>query len=313
MRAFRLAYDGRPFRGFQRQSHGDTVEDALFDALDALNVFARDGGDACSDANVDDLTPRPGRPPGYAAAGRTDAGVSAVAQTVGFVAPEWLTPEVLNTELPDAVRAWARADVDSEFHATHDATRREYTYFLYAPTGTDTLSVRTPIDDDRVRRALDRLSGRHDFHNLTPETTDTVRTLTASARRDGPFLILRVGAAGFPRQFVRRLVTLLHRIGVGDAEVAFVDRVLASEPLPGADGIGPAPAEPLVLSDVVYPHLAFEADSDVVEDVRAEFAARRVRALTNAAVAGAVAAGIGAASDDGNGLHPEDTERPPDD
>ncbi|ERH00453.1 MAG: hypothetical protein J07HN6_02073 [Halonotius sp. J07HN6] len=40
MRAFRLAYDGRPFYGFQRQPSVPTVEGALFDALRALSVIS---------------------------------------------------------------------------------------------------------------------------------------------------------------------------------------------------------------------------------------------------------------------------------
>ena len=122
MRAFRLAYDGRPFYGFQRQPSVPTVEGALFDALGALSV----------------LPPDADKPAGYAAAGRTDAGVSAVAQTVAFGCPDWLTPRALNSELPTTIRAWASADVPPEFHATHDAARREYVYYLYAPRATDT-------------------------------------------------------------------------------------------------------------------------------------------------------------------------------
>ena len=122
MRAFRLAYDGRPFYGFQRQPSVPTVEGALFDALGALSV----------------LPPDADKPAGYAAAGRTDAGVSAVAQTVAFGCPDWLTPLALNSELPATIRAWASADVPPEFHATHDAARREYVYYLYAPRATDT-------------------------------------------------------------------------------------------------------------------------------------------------------------------------------
>jgi hypothetical protein len=57
VRAFRLAYDGSGYRGFQRQPHGETVEDELFAALRELGV-AFEGGS----------------PVGYAAAGRTDAG-----------------------------------------------------------------------------------------------------------------------------------------------------------------------------------------------------------------------------------------------
>ena len=101
MRAFRLAYDGTGYRGFQRQPHGETIEDAVFEALAELGVEFEDGA-----------------PVGYAAAGRTDAGVSARAQTVAFEAPTWLTPRAFNGDLPADVRAWAAAEVPPAFHAT---------------------------------------------------------------------------------------------------------------------------------------------------------------------------------------------------
>jgi tRNA pseudouridine(38-40) synthase len=74
--------------GFQRQPHDETVEDALFGALWDLDVAFEDGS-----------------PVGYTAAGRTDAGVSARAQTVAFEAPEWLRPRAFDAELPTDVRA----------------------------------------------------------------------------------------------------------------------------------------------------------------------------------------------------------------
>ncbi|MFC6766564.1 tRNA pseudouridine(38-40) synthase TruA, partial [Natrinema soli] len=57
LRAFRVAYDGTGYHGFQRQPDVSTVEDAIFDALRALEV----------------LDPDADKPAGYAAAGRTDA------------------------------------------------------------------------------------------------------------------------------------------------------------------------------------------------------------------------------------------------
>jgi len=83
MHAFRLAYDGTGYRGLQRQPYGGTVENALFEALEALDVAFEAGA-----------------PVGYTAAGRTDAGVSARAQTVAVEAPEWLRLSALNAELP---------------------------------------------------------------------------------------------------------------------------------------------------------------------------------------------------------------------
>ena len=106
MYAFRIAYDGQPYRGFQRQPDVPTVEDALLGALRDLDVLPADAD----------------TPPGSAAAGRTDAGVSALAQTVAFEAPDWLSPAAFNSELPESIRAWASADVDAEFHATSART-----------------------------------------------------------------------------------------------------------------------------------------------------------------------------------------------
>ncbi|WP_338741212.1 tRNA pseudouridine(38-40) synthase TruA [Haloplanus salilacus] len=266
-RAFRLAYDGRPYSGFQRQPDVPTVEDALFDALRDLDVLA---GDADT-------------PPNYAAAGRTDAGVSALAQTVAFEAPAWLTPAAFNGTLPAAVRAWASADVSEGFHATRDATRRTYRYHCYAPT----------LDDGRVRAALDRLGGEHDFHNCTTDDDGTVRRLETGCRRDGDFLVLTLSAGGFARHMVRRIVSLVRAVGCGASDLDRIDRVLGPDPIDGAAGVATAPATPLVLADVTYPNVGFEPDPDAVESARGVFDERRVTAMTAARVVDDLRGGIG--------------------
>jgi tRNA pseudouridine38-40 synthase len=263
-RAFRLAYDGRPFYGYQRQPDVPTVEGALFDAVEALGL-----------ADV--------KPPGYAAAGRTDAGVSALAQTVAFRCPSWCSPAALNSELPAAVRAWARADVADGFHATHDAARREYTYELYAPDAR--------VDDGRIAAALAALAGEHDFHNLTPDSRNTVRTLSTGVVREGDFLVLRFAASGFVRHQVRRLVSLVRRVGDG-APLAAVDRALAPGELTGDEGIPAASPEPLVLTGVDYPGVSFAVDEAAARSARTLFDEQAVRARTRARVAGRVRDGL---------------------
>ncbi len=258
MRAFRIAYDGSNYRGFQRQPHGETIENELFDALDALGVVFEDGS-----------------PKGYAAAGRTDAGVSARAQTVAFEGPEWLTPRALNSELPDSIRAWAAAEVEDGFHATFDADERLYRYFLYAPT----------LDDERTADACQRLSGTANYHNFTPDDDGTERTVTVSPRRDGEFVLLDCRASGFSRQLVRRLVTVISGIGYGEIPRSFIDRALSGEQLSGSDGIAPADPDPLVLLDVRYPGVGFEADEPALESAREIFGSRRRRHLAAARVA----------------------------
>jgi tRNA pseudouridine38-40 synthase len=261
MDAYRVAYDGRPYHGFQRQPDVQTVEDTLFDALRDLGVFS---GDA---------------PQGYAAAGRTDAGVSAVAQTVAFEAPEWLSPAAINGELPARIRAWARGDAPEDFHATHHATAREYVYHLCAPGAEPT----------RARDALDALSGERDFHNLTPDETGTVRDLDASLTVDGDYLVLLFRAGGFARQLVRRLVSLVRAVATGEASPDKIERTLAADPLPGHEGIAPAPAYPLVLVNAEYSDLSFTVDADAAESARTVFAERRSEWRTRARVAGEIA------------------------
>ncbi|ADQ66057.1 tRNA pseudouridine synthase A [Halogeometricum borinquense DSM 11551] len=266
MRAFRIAYDGRPFYGFQRQPSVPTVEDSIFDALRSLGVLDEDAR----------------KPTGYAAAGRTDAGVSALAQTVAFDCPEWCTPRAMNAELPESVRAWAAADVGERFHATHDAARRAYVYDLYAPEA----------DESKAQAAADALTGEHDFHNLTPDDTGTVRDVTVSVEADGEFLVLSVAAGGFPYNLVRRLASIVHSVATGDRPLADIETVLGPETVPGPEGVPTAPAEPLVLERVVYPGVTFERDPEAVESAAGVFEKRRRDGLIRTRVAGRIRRGI---------------------
>jgi tRNA pseudouridine38-40 synthase len=264
MRAYRIAYDGRPYHGFQRQPDVRTVEGTLFESLGALGIT--DGG----------------KPAGYAAAGRTDAGVSALAQTVAFEAPEWLTPAALNSELPADVRAWASAEAPTAFHATHDATRRRYTYWLHG----------TGLDVERARAALAAVSGRHDFHNLTTGEANTVRELDASMTEATPFFRIAVAAGGFCRQLVRRVVALVRDVAAGRSPPEKVDRVLGEDLIDGPEGVPPAPAHPLVLTDVISPGLTVAVDADAAASARDIYDQRRTERRTGARVAGQIADGV---------------------
>ena len=263
-RAFRVAYDGRPYRGFQRQPDVTTVEGEIFAALRRLDVFSGE------------------KPPGYAAAGRTDAGVSARAQTVAFDAPEWLTPYAFNGELPDPIQVWAHADAPGDFHATHDANWREYVYYWYAPEQPEA----TP---HRAERALSRLAGEHDFHNLTPDDANTVRDLDTTLAREGDFLVVTVRASGFCRELVRRVVSLVQAV-TETGEFDRIETVLGEAPVDGADGVPPADPHPLVLHDVEYGDaVEFTVDEDAAARARKTFRALHDDRRSLARVAGHLA------------------------
>ncbi|MFW6153106.1 MAG: tRNA pseudouridine(38-40) synthase TruA [Halobacteriota archaeon] len=243
--AFRLAYDGRGYHGFQRQPDVSTVEGSLLEALAALDVLERP-------TEV---------PPGYAAAGRTDAGVSAIRQTVAFEAPEWLEPRVLSRALPEDIHAWARAAVPPTFHATHDAVYRRYTYHLWA----------VDLDEARVRAAIDALDGYHDFHNLTPDETSTRRVVHLSVDRIDRWLVVTAQAPGFARLLVRRIVAVVRAVGAGEIEVGRIGRLLSEGAIAGHLDVAPAPPHPLVLRRVHYAGLEFRRDQVTLAAMRAWF------------------------------------------
>lgn len=231
-RAFRIAYDGRAFRGYQRQPDQHTIEGTLLDAIERLDID-------------------PFREPGYAAAGRTDAGVSALEQTVAIACPSWLDAAALNGQLPETIVAWASADVHASFHPRHDAVARRYTYVSHA----------TDVNIERARAASDRLEGTHDFQHLTADREDTIRTVTSlDIHREDPFLVFSITAPGFLRHQVRRIVTLVTDVGRGERSLEKIDPILAGDTLPGHRGIAPAEARYLVLTAVDYDGVAFQVD-----------------------------------------------------
>jgi len=263
VRAYRIAYDGGAYYGFQRQPTVQTIEGTVFDALRDLDVLAAEAS----------------KPTGYAAAGRTDRGVSATHQTIAFDAPAWLSPRALNSELPAEIRAWASAPASDSFHATHHARSRAYTYFLYAPEA----------DEQRLQTVLSKLSGTQDFHNFTPDDEGTVRTLQMNYQQDGDLFRITLSSDGFARQLVRRLISVVQAVAVDDRPLAWVDRLLSSQSVSGPDGVEPAPPEPLLLTDVSYPQLEWTVDNEAHKRTQELFRSRHRNLVGRTAVLSALA------------------------
>lgn len=171
--------------------------------------------------------------------------------------------------------SWASADADPEFHARHDATTREYRYYLHADG----------LDIDRARSALDLLSGTHDFHNLTTDNELTTRDVSGELTVDGEFFVLEFSAPGFPRNLVRRATELVREVASGESGLDRVERVLGPAALDGRAGVAPASPYPLVLSDVRY-DLGFDVDEDGAASAHEFFGTWHREAAARAQVAG---------------------------
>jgi tRNA pseudouridine38-40 synthase len=199
-----LEYDGAGFRGWAAQPGLRTVEAELGAALDA--VFPR------RDA--------------LAVAGRTDAGVHALANVasvdVDGGAPAERAAEALNAVLPDDVAVVAAEQAPPDFHARRSARARSYRYRILARRAPSPLergrALWWPrgIDEDALAESARILVGEHEFRAFTPTETQHevfVRVVEAAGwERTGDELVFTITADSFLRHMVRTLVgTMLER------------------------------------------------------------------------------------------------------
>ncbi len=154
-----LEYDGRAFVGWARQPGRRTVQEELERALAV--VLRRDAVP---------LT----------VAGRTDAGVHALAQVASYEGAP-VQPHKVNALLPDDVAVLASEAVAPGFSARHDATSRAYCYRVLARRQRSVFERGRalwwphPFDRDALDACAAALVGTHDFTAFTPTETDHVR------------------------------------------------------------------------------------------------------------------------------------------
>ncbi len=133
------------------------------------------------------------------ASGRTDAGVHALGQVVGFRTDSALPPEVLlraiNANLPHDVAVLDVAEAPDGFHPIADAVRKRYRYLIHDGPVRDVFRrhfvwhyVYGRLDADAMRRAAAALLGTHDFSSFESsgaERKTSVRTVFELSRRAG--------------------------------------------------------------------------------------------------------------------------------
>jgi tRNA pseudouridine38-40 synthase len=193
-----LAYDGTAFHGWAAQPGLRTVEGELREALAALY------------GSVENL----------AVAGRTDAGVHALANVVSAEVeggpPPDRVPEALNTVLPADVAAVAAAEAPPGFNARHSAYARSYRYRLYRRRERSPFEANRswwyprPLDRAGLDAAAQLLVGEHDFRAFTPSETQHevfVRIVESAAWHDrSDHLDFEITADSYLRHMVRTLV-----------------------------------------------------------------------------------------------------------
>ena len=239
-----IAYDGASFAGWQSQSHRNTIQDHLERAFERiLGKSVRVHG-----------------------AGRTDAGVHALAQCAHVDLPNnrlsagrWR--EALNALLPATIRVLRCQYVSNDFHARLSAKGKIYCYRIWLAPVLPPLEhgrachIPRPIDLRILRQAASRFVGTHDFTgfaaNRGNKEKSTIRTIySVRVRQKGPCVTIEFAGDGFLYKMVRLIVGALVKSALGKIRIEEVAAPLNSGKT-GASRFA-APAQGLFLVRVRY-------------------------------------------------------------
>lgn len=239
-----VAYDGRPFSGWQSQAHGQGVQDHLERAFAAvLGGTVRVHG-----------------------AGRTDSGVHALAQIAHADVEKGKVPlrqwaRALNANLAPGIRVLRASRARPDFHARFDATGKIYTYRLWNAPSLHPLEIGRAwfvpggLDSAILREGAKLFEGTHDFAGFAANrghpVTDTVRTITRiRITQRGPLLTLRYEGDGFLYRMVRLLTGSLVRCAQRRVPLTWIEELLTNRA--GRKTHYCAVAEGLYLTRVLY-------------------------------------------------------------
>jgi len=203
-----IEYDGTPFSGWQIQDTALTVQGALETAVKA--------------ASGEDVRVH--------GAGRTDAGVHALAQVahcdIAKPFPPGRLRDALNAHLrPHPVAVLSAEIVPETFEARFSAIKRHYLYRIANTRANLALDIgrvwRVPrrLDADAMHRAAQRLIGKHDFTTFRDtecQAKSPDKTLDQlDVTRQGDAISIVTSARSFLHSQVRSMVGSLVWVGEG--------------------------------------------------------------------------------------------------
>ena len=239
-----IEFDGTPFMGWQRQDHGPSVQQTLEEALQRMT----------------------GEQAAFQAAGRTDAGVHALAMAAHVDIAKDLTPHRLREGLNALVRPQPVSILDVEpvaedWHARFSCIGRRYVYRILnrrAPPALDNgrvWHVAVPLDADAMHEGAQLLVGRHDFttfRSVHCQSDSPVKTLDElKVSRDGDEILVHASARSFLQHQVRSMVGCLAMVGRGQWQPKQIGEALDAKDR-SALGLN-APAHGLYFLEAVYP------------------------------------------------------------
>jgi tRNA pseudouridine38-40 synthase len=230
--------------GWQRQDHGQTVQQSLEEALFRMTgELAR-----------------------VHAAGRTDAGVHALAMSAHVDIAKTVTPHRLREGLNALVRPRPISILDVEpvaddWHARFSCVGRRYLYRILDRRPPPTLDrgrvwhIASGLDADAMAEGATKLLGQHDFttfRSVHCQSKSPVKTLDAlDVTREGQEVRVRAAARSFLHHQVRSMVGCLAMVGRGQWQADDMRKALQARDR-AALGLN-APPDGLYFVEAIYP------------------------------------------------------------
>ena len=238
-----ISYDGSRYNGWQRlKDKNNTIQGKIEDVLSEMT----------------------GHKIEIIGSGRTDKGVHAANQVANFHVDTELSAndilEYLNKYLPMDISVRKVEEVGDRFHSRFNAKQKTYTYRIWNSRVHNVFErkylyvVEEDLDIERMREAAEKFLGTHDFvafSSVKKTNKSTVRTLTeASVSQKGTEITITLSGDGFLYNMVRIICGTIVQIGLGEMEIAQIDKIFESK-LRSNAGIT-LPAQGLILTDVEY-------------------------------------------------------------
>jgi tRNA pseudouridine38-40 synthase len=203
-----IEYDGGPLMGWQRQEHGPSVQQALEEALKRMT----------------------GETAAVHAAGRTDAGVHALAMSAHVDVEKTLTERRLLGALNALVRPHPISVLDvqpvaNDWHARFSCIGRRYVYRILNRPAPPALErgrvwhIPVPLRLEAMQEGATMLVGKHDFttfRSVHCQSDSPVKTLDQlEVSRKGDEVRIHAAARSFLHHQVRSMVGCLALVGRG--------------------------------------------------------------------------------------------------
>lgn len=239
-----IEYDGGPFVGWQLQDNGASVQQVLEQALERMT----------------------GERAAVTAAGRTDAGVHALAMSTHADIARAVTPHRLREGLnalvrPHPVSVLAVEPVADDWHARFSCLGRRYLYRILsrrAPPALDSgrvWHIPVPLDIEAMQAGADLLVGRHDFTTFRSahcQSASPVKTLDRlQVSREGDEIHIEAAARSFLHHQVRSMAGCLALVGRGQWRAQDMGQALDARDR-AALGLN-APPHGLYFVEAIYP------------------------------------------------------------